>query len=312
MAVVKNEERILSNDGKTMLHVITWKDSETAPKAILQLSHGMCEYVGRYDEYASFMARNGYVVCGNDHLGHGLTAAGMDDLGFIAEKDGYKLMVRDLRKVTDMLHERYPGLPLVLHGHSMGSFVARLYAADYSDGVDAYIFEGTDGSNFEGKAAVALISLIALFKGWRYRSKFVTKMTFGKYLDRLPDHPTGYEWVTSDPEKLDAYVHDPYCMFIFTLSAYRDLSQCLDAVLKRSWADELRKDIPYLLVSGEEDPVGDYGEGVMRVYRMMGDAECTDTHIKLYPGQRHELHNETHRDVFFNDTLEWINDALGV
>ncbi len=312
MSLKRETDQILSSDGKTMLHAVTWSDDSTAPKAVLQISHGMCEYIERYDEFASFLARHGYVVCGNDHLGHGHSVRTTEDLGYIAEKDGYKLMVRDLRKVTEILHERYPGLPLAMLGHSMGSFLARKYAADYKDGADAYIFEGTDGSNPAGKAAEAIISAIQLFKGDRHRSRLITDFSFGSYCSRIKDHPTGFEWVTSDPEKLREYVNDPFCMFTFTLSAYRDLTRVLDEVLEKGWAPKLRKDIPYLLASGEDDPVGDYGEGVKVVYDMMRAAGCDRAEMRLYPGQRHELHNETGRDKFYNDTLQWLNEALKV
>ncbi|MBR5070607.1 MAG: alpha/beta hydrolase, partial [Oscillospiraceae bacterium] len=116
MSVNRNTEQILSSDGKTMLHVVTWSDDSVPPKAVLQISHGMCEYMERYDDFASFLAGNGYIVCGNDHLGHGHTAATPDDLGFIAEKDGYRLMVKDLRKITELLGQRYPGLPIAMLG----------------------------------------------------------------------------------------------------------------------------------------------------------------------------------------------------
>lgn len=312
MSIVRKEERMLSSDGKTELFLETWADDAVQPKAVLQISHGMCEYVGRYDEFAGYLAAHGYVVCGNDHLGHGHSVKSAEDLGYIAEKDGYKLMVKDLRKVTELLKDRYPGLPIAMLGHSMGSFLARKYAADYSDGPSAYIFEGTDGSNPAGKASEVIISAIQLFKGERHRSPLITKFSFGSYCSRIEDHPTGYEWVTSDPVKLREYVNDPLCMYSFTLSAYRDLTRCLDEVLDKNWAPKLRKDIPYLLASGADDPVGDYGEGVEKVFGMMKDAGCSLAEMKLYPGQRHELHNETEREKFYEDTLLWLDRALGV
>ncbi len=312
MAVEKTEERLHSTDGSNELHFVTWRDNAIVPKAVLQISHGMCEYILRYDEFASFLAENGYVVCGNDHLGHGESVRSREDLGYIAPKDGYKYLVKDLRQVTELMHERYPGLPLAMLGHSMGSFVARLYASTYKEGVDAYIYEGTDGSNPAGKLAGVFIDLMKLFKGERYRSPLVTKISFGSYTKRIPDAVTGFEWVTSDREKYEQYINDPLCMYTFTLSAYRDLTDCLNAVLERSWAQGLRKDLPYMLVSGEDDPVGDYGQGVKFVYDMMVDAGCNNCIMKLYPGQRHELHNETGRAQFYKDTLEWLNSSLGV
>ena len=312
MAIVRTPGTVLSSDGKTQLHTMKWTDDTVSPKAVLQISHGMCEYIERYDEFASWLAQRGYVVFGNDHLGHGHSVSSMNDLGYLAEKDGYKLLSKDLRIITELLHEEYPGLPLALLGHSMGSFIARYYASEYSDGVDAYIFEGTDGSNPQSFISLLVINTLSLFKGERFRSELVKNISFMGYLSRIEDHPTGCEWVTSDPEKLDAYVHDPYCMYTFTLSGYRDMVKCLDIILRMSWAYKLNENLPYLLVSGEEDPVGDFGRGVRHVYDMMKAAGCSNTTIKLYPGQRHELHNETNREIFFKDTLEWLNTTLGV
>ena len=300
---------VTPDNGVTRLHVLCARpDGE--PRFVLQIVHGIGEYMARYDRFARFLAGEGFVVCGTDHLGHGKTARSREELGFIAPRDGYKFMVKDLRKVTELFKSRYPGLPTAMLGHSMGSFLARKYAADYQDGIDAYIFEGTDGSNPAGKLGEAVISAIQLFRGIRHRSPLITKFSFGTYCGRIKDHPTGFEWVTSDPEKLREYVNDPLCMFTFTLSAYRDLTRSLDEVLSKNWAPRLRKDLPYLLASGEDDPVGDYGEGVKKVYGMMKDAGCERAEIRLYPGQRHELHNETHRQTFYEDTLRWLCGAL--
>ncbi len=312
MAVQMTEGRMPSCDGKNSLHTVKWCDPEKSVRGVIQISHGMCEYVKRYDEMARYLAAAGFVVAGNDHLGHGETAKNADDLGFIAEKDGYLLMVKDLRQVTDKLHEEYPGAPLLLYGHSMGSFLARQYAATYGDGVDAYVFSGTAGPNPAAGAGKAIISVISAFKGERHRSAFIGNMSFGKYCDRIADAPTGKEWVTSDPERLDAYTHDPFCMFDFTLSAYRDLMNTLSFVSDTAWAGKLNKDLPYLLVYGSEDPVGSYGEGVKTVYDRMKAAGCGKTDIKEYEGMRHEPHNEVGRQQFFADTLAWIENALGV
>ncbi len=312
MAVTMTEGRMASCDGKNSLYTVTWRDPDKEVRGIVQISHGMCEYVKRYDEMARYLAEAGFVVAGNDHLGHGQSVASESDLGFIAEKDGYLLMVKDLRQMTDRLHEEYPGKPLVLYGHSMGSFLARQYAATYADGVDAYVFSGTAGPNPAAGAGKALIGILSAFKGERHVSKLLGKMSFGSYCARIPDAPTGKEWVTSDPERLDAYTHDPHCMFDFTLSAYRDLMNTLQFVSDPGWAPKLRKDLPYYLVYGSEDPVGAYGEGVKTVYGRMKEAGCEKAEIRAYEGMRHEPHNEVGREAFFADTLAWIEKALNL
>lgn len=311
MAVVREECLFDSTYSDKKLHLVLWKDDVAAPKGIVQISHGMCEYVLRYEEMAEALVAAGYVVCGNDHLGHGQTASNKEELGFMAENNGYRYMVKDLRKVSDWIKEQYPGIPLVLYGHSMGSFLARLYASTYKDGVAAYVFSGTGGPNPATGVAMALINLISKFKGEHYRSPFLTKMAFGSYTKQIPDAKTGYEWVTKDPEKFDAYVHDPFCMYLFTLSGYRDLMSALGAVSQKDWASKLNKELPYLLVSGQEDPVGDYGKGVQTVYDRMKAAGCSRAEIRLIPGMRHEPHNEVNRKEFYKDTIAWLDAAIG-
>lgn len=310
MAIVREESRFESAYNKKQLHLVLWKDDTAPPKGIVQISHGMCEYILRYDELANALVEAGYVVCGNDHLGHGESAANDDELGFMADKDGYLYMVKDLRNVTQWVKELYPGLPLVLYGHSMGSFLARLYASTYKDGVAAYVFSGTGGPNPASGVAVGMIDVMSKFKGEHHRSNFLTKVAFGSYTAKIPDAKTGYEWVTKDPEKFDAYIHDKYCMYLFTLSGYRDLMKALGTVSQKDWAGKLNKDVPYLLVSGEEDPVGDYGKGVMTVYERMLEAGCSKVTVRLIPGMRHEPHNEVNRQQFYKDTIDWLDEAI--
>jgi len=310
MAIICEESRFDSTYSDKKLHLVLWKDDTIAPKGIVQISHGMCEYVKRYEEFAEALVNAGYVVCGNDHLGHGESAADEDELGFMANKDGYLYMVKDLRNITNWVKEQYPGLPLVLYGHSMGSFLARLYASTYSDGVAAYVFSGTGGPNPASGVAIAMINVMSKFKGEHHRSQFLTKVAFGSYTSKIEDAKTGYEWVTKDPEKFDAYIHDKFCMYLFTLSGYRDLMKALGTVSQKDWAGKLNKDLPYLLVSGEEDPVGDYGKGVLIVYDRMLKAGCSKTECRLIPGMRHEPHNEINRKDFYRDTIAWIDSAI--
>jgi alpha-beta hydrolase superfamily lysophospholipase len=312
VALVIEESRFDSTYADKKLHLVLWKDDEKAPKAIVQLSHGMCEYVKRYDELARALVEAGFVVCGNDHLGHGETASDSNELGFIADKDGYRYMVRDLRNITLYLRNLYPGLPLVLYGHSMGSFLARKYAADYKDGVDAYVFCGTGGPNPASSMGLKMINLLSKIKGEHHRSKLMTSIAFGSYTKRYENAKTGYEWVTSDPQKMDEYLHDPFCMYLFTLSAYRDLMSVLSEVSEVGWAKKLDKNLPYLLVSGDMDPVGDYGEGVRIVFERMKSAGCTKAECRILPNTRHEPHNEINRKDFYRDMIAWLDRAVCV
>ena len=310
MAVIRTEGTMPSCDGINTLKTVKWQDPDIPVKGIVQISHGMCEYVKRYDEMARFLAGKGFVVAGNDHLGHGESVKSEEDLGYIAEEDGFILIMEDLRAFTDRLHGEYPGVKLFLYGHSMGSFLARMYASVYEDGVDGYIFSGTAGRNPAAGIGKQLINFISMFKGERHRSAFISNMSFGSYCKRIQDAPTGKEWVTSDPAKLDEYVHDPHCMFTFTLSAYRDLMNVLTVVSGDDWAPALRKDVPYLLVAGREDPVGAYGAGPTEVSEKMKAAGCTDVELRLYDGIRHEPHNDVDRQRFFEQTEEWLEEKL--
>ncbi|MEG1304992.1 MAG: alpha/beta fold hydrolase, partial [Oscillospiraceae bacterium] len=181
MSVLMVESKFRSGDGINGVYYAKWCDDAKKPKAILQIAHGMCEYIARYKGFAEFMTQNGYVVFGNDHLGHGHTAKSDSELGYFAKKDGYRLLVSDMHKLTEIAKEEYPGLPLILLGHSMGSFLARLWAATYPKEADAFIFMGTSGANPLGAVGIFLVNVISIFKGERHRSNFINFMSFGSY-----------------------------------------------------------------------------------------------------------------------------------
>ncbi|MCQ2550974.1 MAG: lysophospholipase [Clostridia bacterium] len=277
------------------------------PKGIVQISHGMQEYLLRYEDLANYLNQNGYVVCGNDHLGHGASAK-EGDLGFMGEKDGYNHVVQDLYKMTELIKERYPDLPIYLHGHSMGSFFGRYYAALYPNELKGLIIEGTGGPNPLGGIGITLTKLLIKLKGAKKPSPFIENLAFGAYTKRIEDAKTGKEWVTRDPVLFEKYVNDPWCNYSFTLAGYKDLMSVLQTVNDKSWAPKIRKDMPVYVVSGKEDPVGEYGKGVEAVYQMLVDAGVKDVTLKLYEDARHEVHNELIevRKKFYQDLLGWI------
>ena len=281
------------------------------PVAILQISHGMCEYIGRYDDFAGYMARSGFVVCGNDHLGHGATSDGVGGVdGFFAEKDGRKFVLQDLHRMNSLACKAYPGLPVVMLGHSMGSFIARLYAVTYPETLRALVLSGTGGPNPLGGVGIALTTLLSKVKGPQHRSAFVNNLAFGTYLKKIEAPATPYDWISRDAEIVAKYAKDAKCTFVFTASAFHELMSMLNTVNKPSWAQRVDKTLSIALFSGDMDPVGDYGKGVRTVYEALCGAGVKDVTLKLYPGARHEILNETNRSEVYADVLDWCKKHL--
>lgn len=306
---VGNKEKgfFKSADGINQVAYYIYTNPNVQPKGIVQISHGMQEYVERYDDIAFYLAEHGYLVCGNDHLGHGSTAK-EGDLGFMGEKDGYNNVVKDLHQMTKLIKEKYPDLPLYLWGHSMGSFFCRYYAKLYGEELAGLIIEGTGGPNPLGGIGLGLTKLLIKLKGAKKPSPFIENLAFGSYTKRIPDAKTGKEWVTRDPELFQKYIEDRQCAYSFTLAGYKDLMSVLNVVNAGDWAPAIRKDLPIYIFSGAEDPVGDYGKGVMAVYDMLVNAGVKDVEVKLYEDARHEVHNELIevRDEMYANLLNWI------
>ena len=307
--VLKSVINFPSANGKDTVTGYYYTCADTKPRCILQISHGMCEYIGRYDDFAAFMAKHGFVVCGNDHLGHGATSGeGID--GYFDEKDGRKYVLRDLHRMNSLAGKAYPGLPIILLGHSMGSFFARLYAATYPETLQGLIISGTGGPNPLGDVGLLLTSLIAKIKGPQYRSRMIHNLAFGTYLKQVEAPKTQYDWISRDDEIVRKYNVDPKCTFMFTVSAFHELMATLKAVSTQKWADKINKSMPVFIFSGDKDPVGGYGKGVQTVVRMLQTAGVLHLSYKLYPGGRHEMLNETNRTEVYGDVLAWCEAQL--
>ena len=286
-------------------------DAAKPPRAILQISHGMCEYIGRYADFAAYMVQNGFAVCGNEHLGHGAGCA-PEDLGYFGGGDAVGCVLSDLKTMNRIAHERWPALPLFMLGHSMGSFFAREYAARYPETFDGLIISGTGGPNPASAAGMAVIRMRIAQKGERAHSDLVNRLAFGGYLRRIAHPDTPYDWISRDKEIVRRYAADPLCTFTFTLNGFQVLVSVQDLVNRKNWADRLCawECPPILLVSGEEDPVGAYGKGVRKVYAMLRQAGAQDIELRLYPGGRHEMLNEINREQVYQDILTWCEAHL--
>ena len=297
---------IPSSDGKNQLHVVIWEPNITVI-GIVQISHGMIEYIKRYDEFARYLNQYGILVIGNDHLGHGETAKIDDDLGYFCTSNMSETVVADLYEVTRFAKKNYPNVPYFLFGHSMGSFMARRYIMTYGNELDGVIISGTGNqSGSVLKAGKIMVSLTKFFKGDRYRSKMLKNMFFSKFNNHIPNVSTSNDWLTKDETIVDKYNTDKYCTYSFTVNGYRTLLDVLSFIQNSNNIAKISKNLSVFLIAGEEVPVGNYGKAVKNVYEIYKKAGIKDISIKLYKNDRHELINETDKEDVYDDIRHWL------
>lgn len=311
MSYVYKEIGIAATDGKNTLHTEIYIPEGREPVGIIQLAHGMIDYVGRYKLFAEYLCERGFIFAGADHIGHGDTAACAEDLGYFAERDGYKLVVDDVKRVNEYLKESYPGLPIVLFGHSMGSFVSRLYATKYPESIDGLVIHGTAGKNPILPLGILLTKIIKAFRGERHRSAFVRSLADGGYNKSFDKSEGEGAWLTRDGAMVADRPSNPKTNFTFTVSGYIDLFKMLGECNSPKWFAAFPKNLPTLVISGADDPVGDFGKGVHFVHNGLLAAELSDLELKLYEGARHELFNETNREEVFADIGAWLSRVMG-
>lgn len=305
---MKREFYYPSQDGETNIHGVEWIP-EGEIKAILQISHGMVEYIDRYDGFASWLAGKGWYVTGNDHLGHGQSVVSEDRYGFFHEKDGNKCVIGDIHTLRKRTQEKYPGVPYFVLGHSMGSFLIRQYISQYGEGLSGAIIMGTGHKGvFLLDAGRILCRLVAACKGWNYRSTFINNLGMGSYQKSFPSEKSANNWITSDKERRDKYEKDPLCSFIFTVNGYEQMFAGMRTMIKRKNLKRIPKNLPIFFVAGAQDPVGNSGKDVEKVfhsYQKLGIKNCS---IKLYPNARHELLNERNRKQVYGDLYRWMTE----
>ena len=298
-----------SADGTSQVAGFYYTPAEQPIRAVIQLSHGMCEYICRYEPMFQVLCEAGIAVCGNDHLGHGDTSA-PNDYGFMAEQGGYRFILKDLYTMNTLGHKKFPGVPYFLLGHSMGSFYARWYAETWPESIHALILSGTAGPAAANKLGQPIAAAIAALKGNAHVSQLMVKLNFGSYCKRIPDAGSANAWLSRDESVVSAYDGDALCTFQFTAGTYREMLTVLNHVSSKKWAQSINKDLPVLLIAGDADPVGNYGAGVRNVWAMLGDAGVKDLTCQIWEGARHELHNETNREEVFDYVLTWVEDHI--
>ena len=275
------------------------------PKAVVQISHGMCEFIERYEPFIEYLTDHGYLVCGNDHLGHGRSAG--ETLGYFADRRGYDYLPRDLYQLTLLIKETYPVLPYFLLGHSMGSFIAREYLYHHGELLSGAVISGTSGRQPAYPAGILLSRLIALIRGKTYRSVFLDRMAFGRYNKRFGGKYGDSYWLTKDQAEVDAYRNNPLCNFLFTAEGMNTLFHLVGRCNRASRFRKLPKELPVLFISGDMDPVGQYGKGPRQAARRMKAAGLTDVTLQLYPDGRHECINEQNKGEVWADILAWLD-----
>ena len=300
-----------SCDGQHEIFSSLWLPDEGQPKAVVQLVHGISEYVNRYDALARYLAGHGFAVCGEDHLGHGRTGKQDSRFGYFARHDGWTLVTADVRALRQLMGEKYPDVPYFLLGHSMGSFLTRTYLCRYPGEVSGAILSGTgqEPSLIVG-AGKLLASLISRFRGPEHISPLVHSLALGAYNKQFAPNRTTADWISRDETVVDTYLADPFCQVMPTVGLYRDMLGGLQYIASRRALSQMDPDTPVYLYSGDQDPVGANGAGVKKVYGYFETYGTKDLTMKLYENGRHEMHNELNKDEVFADIMAWLEEHI--
>lgn len=309
-----------SRDNASTVRALMWEPDEVAsggeaPRGLVQIVHGMSEHVERYEGFASFLCEQGFAVCANDHIGHGKSVSSAEDLGHMPLEVGEDVLVADVQTLRELALERLSqrcdmrvsGIPYVIFGHSMGSFITRVFLTRHAFGVRAAVLCGTGHQPRPLSAAgKALTSSLAKKHGERYVSELVDEMGAGGYGRAIKDAETDLDWIATDPEVVAEYQRDPLCGQKFTVGAYHVLTSLVSDATDLRLARRVPHALPLLFVSGDQDPVGECGAGVHRAAEMYRKAGVESVTEKLYPGMRHEILNEPVKGEVHRDVLAWL------
>ena len=302
----------ISTKDLSEIFVYKWHPEENSGlKAVVQIAHGMAEHAGRYERFAKVLVDEGFAVYANDHRGHGKTAGSPEETGYFADNDGWSKVVEDMKELTNIIKQDYRELPVFIFGHSMGSFLLRSYIYRYGDMIQGAILSGTGGDPGILADLAILISKFEIKRvGKRGRTGLLHKLSFGSFNKQFKPGRTEFDWLSRDEEEVDKYIEDPYCGEIFTAGFYKDLMSGLKKINLATNISRTPKNLPIFLLSGDMDPVGKNGKGVIQVYNDFKNAGIKDIKYKLYKDGRHEMLNEINREDVFRDVITWINQHL--
>ncbi|MBG15923.1 MAG: alpha/beta hydrolase [Crocinitomicaceae bacterium] len=283
------------------------------PKAIVHIIHGMSEHAARYDHFATWLNSNNISVISSDLRGHGKTAGELKNVGHFATRNGWEKVCKDIVLITEDIIKKYPNLPIIFLGHSMGSFLLRKISYSFGDYGSGYIFSSTAGHpGLLGIAGVRIAKLNVKLMGKRNKSQLMTQLTFGDFNKKYKDKKTNKDWLSRNEDIVNQYINDPYCMQTFSSQFYNDLVEGLLEINQTSNIDKMNKDLPILLFAGDMDPVGNYGKGTQEVYDKMKSCGVKDIELVMYEQGRHEMLNEINKMDVYQMILNWIYNKFNL
>ncbi|MCR5650744.1 MAG: alpha/beta hydrolase [Lachnospiraceae bacterium] len=303
------EFRIDSRDMKTKIAAYQWTPKGEV-KAVLVIIHGMSEHMGRYDEMAQYLNTKGILCCGIDLLGHGKTAESPEGFGYFCERDAATVVVRDVHRLKKTVQDKYPGIPVFIFGHSMGSYIARNYIERYGTGIQGAVIQGGgDNGTLKLKLGKGTAAMIRKIKGPYYRSRFCTALALGPFIKSVKNRESVNSWICSDPEVVRKYDSDPLSGFMFTTNGYETLLEFALRSNNKKLVASIPSSLPLYIISGKNDPVGENGEGVKRMYERYKAAGMENVKMELIDDARHELQNESVRYEIFDRIADFILKA---
>lgn len=301
--MLQKEQRYLKmSDGKD-LYTYIWSDTDVVPKKAIVLCHGMAEHIDRYDSFAKVLVNNGFIVLGYNQRGHRFTDE-KENYGYMGDCDNFDILVSDLNEVIDYVKVKRPNISVYLFGHSMGSFVSTRFIELHKDKLSGVVLCGTGRNpNFVLNLGAFIASIIRVFRGNKHRSKLINAMAFGAFNKKFAPNRTEFDWLNTNNDEVDKYINDEWCGGIFTLSYYHDFFKGCIKVTKE--LNNIRKDLPILLIAGDKDPVGNMGKGVKAVYNDLVKFK-NDVQIKLVEGARHEILLEDKKEEVMQTILDFL------
>jgi alpha-beta hydrolase superfamily lysophospholipase len=307
---MKKETFILYTKDGTRISAYRWIPEKVVElRGAVQLVHGMVEHSERYNNFAQRLTNKGYIIYANDHRGHGKTAANDGELGHLNLKDGWSSILNDVYELSQLIKKENPDIPLLLFGHSMGSFIARRIISDYGILFKGVILCGTGyNNNLTLNLGIAISRIQASLYGQKHRSEFINKLVFGANNNRIANPKTGFDWLSRDEEEVKKYIEDKYCGEICTSGFYYNLFSGIKELQKIRNIQGIPKELPLFIISGSDDPVGGYSATVKKLYNLYKETGIKDISIKIYNSCRHELLNEINKDEIINDIVNWIEE----